>query len=268
MALAPERSISFPPANDKRHFHSACRKRRTNQRTSQNLFQWAGLEAPSPVKAAPPFDPLKLQIFARAIWKASSHAHGMLATRWLTSQGLALPDEVGIDVVRFHPALKLLGDERTPAIVWLLRDVFTDELVGIQRCYLDLDGKLIRRKTLGRSTYNCAIKLSDDAEVTTGLHIASSVDASIAAMNCGLRPVWTVPSAAALPDFPVLNGVECLTIIGGDDDAQAVADVSQRWSNAGREVRVINEDPPRSGELRGGELLRSGRQEVRPDHHQ
>jgi len=60
----------------------------------------------------------------------------------------------------------------------------------------------------------------------------------------GLRPVWALGSAGAIGIFPVLPGIETLTILGETDEAnrKAVLHCGRRWHEAGREVLII--DPP------------------------
>ena len=60
--------------------------------------------------------------------------------------------------------------------------------------------------------------------------------------SAGLRPCWAAGSAGAIAAFPVLGGVECLTLLAEHDDAsrRAVETCARRWHAAGREV-VINE---------------------------
>lgn len=208
-------------------------------RPSPDLFAWAGVFTPRR-NIAPPFDPRKSVKFALGIWHASIDArHAVLCERWCTSQNLNLPDDIDGDVLRFHPRLKH-GNDRAPGLIWLLRDVFTDEPVAIQRLFLDQTGSVIGRRTLGR-TKNAAVKLDADENVTTGLVICADVVNAIAAMNAGLRPIWFVNSLA---DFPLIPAIEALTIITTPDDADALA-VASRWQSAGREVHIItNEKPP------------------------
>jgi len=205
--------------------------RRAVARTAP-LLVWGGLEAaPQPVA----FDPKKLVQFALGIWHASFDArHAVLRERWTASSGVTLPDSIDGDVLRFHTSLKY-GDERAPGLIWLVRDIHTGEPCAVLRYFLDDGGNLISRKTLGR-TYNSAIKLDADEDVSHGLIVASSIEDGLKALNGGLRPVWALIGASALADFPVIDGVECLTVTSSDDDA--VGEVVQRWSNAGREVTV------------------------------
>lgn len=84
-----------------------------------------------------------------------------------------------------------------------MRDIFTTEPCSVLRVYLNDDGSVIARRTLGR-VYNSAIKLSADEDVIEGLHVASSVEAGLAAMAQGYRPTWVAMGADAV----ALPGVE------------------------------------------------------------
>jgi hypothetical protein len=95
---------------------------------------------------------------------------------------------------------------------------------------------------LGRAR-NAAIKLDGDSEVTLGLHIGEGVESSLAARLAGFRPVWALGSVSAITSFPVLRGIEAITVLGevGDGGAnQRAASVCvSRWSEAGCEVLVV-----------------------------
>jgi hypothetical protein len=61
-------------------------------------------------------------------------------------------------------------------------------------------------------------------------------------MSKGFRPMWATGSTALMAKFPVLSGIEALTIIA-DHDAngageRAAAEVASRWREAGKEARV------------------------------
>jgi hypothetical protein len=119
---------------------------------------------------------------ALGIWRACSDPRtSTLAESFFASRGIVLPDDVDGGVLRFHPALKL-GDHRAPALVWLARDVFSDEPVAIHRVYLSEDGNVIARRAIGR-LYNTAVKLDPDEHVTTGLHVCIGVETAVAAMS-------------------------------------------------------------------------------------
>lgn len=238
--------ISRPTAKDKQSFRTADR-RKLPKHQSPDLFQWAGVFTPRR-DIASPFDPRKAVKFALGIWHTAMPAHhAILAERWATSQNLILPDDIS-DCIRFHPNLKF-GNDRAPGLVFLLRDLNTDEPTGVLRIYLSDDGNVIGRRTLGRA-FNTAVKLDADDQVTDGLHIASTVERAVAAMNAGLRPIWFVNS---LTDFPLIPAIEALTIITTPDDTAALA-VAARFQGAGREVFIVsNEPPPRDIQPSGGD---------------
>ena len=52
----------------------------------------------------------------------------------------------------------------------------------------------------------------------------------------GLRPSWALASKGQLAKFPVLSGIEVLTILAEPDAETEVRDCGQRWHGAGREV--------------------------------
>jgi hypothetical protein len=192
---------------------AARRKPHKHSHQQPDLFGFVGDQAPS-------FDPQKLVKWATGVWRSAIDArHAVLCERWAASQNLQLHDDIDGDVLRFHPNLSFASD-RVPGLIWLLRDLFTDEPVSILRIFLDDDGVEIGRRTLGR-VYNAAIKLDTDETVTTGLHIASSIEDGIAAINAGYRPVWSIIGASAWAEFPVIGGIEALTIVG-DGDAETL----------------------------------------------
>ena len=64
-------------------------------------------------------------------------------------------------------------------------------------------------------------------------------------LNDGFAPVWACLSAGTLANFPVLGGLEALTVFADNDTpgAQAAEACVARWRAAGKEARVVA--PPR-----------------------
>jgi putative DNA primase/helicase len=63
-------------------------------------------------------------------------------------------------------------------------------------------------------------------------------------MALNFRPMWALGDAREVEKFPLLSGIECLTILVDNDASgtgQASAlECSRRWTSAGREVfRVV-----------------------------
>ena len=105
---------------------------------------------------------------------------------------------------------------------------------------------------LGRAC-GAAIKLDADASVALGLHVGEGVETCLAAHAAGFRPVWALgtvgivrrdgTTAGGIAAFPVLCGIEALTVLGELNDGGANYRASQacaaRWVEAGREAYIV-----------------------------
>jgi putative DNA primase/helicase len=178
-----------------------------------------------------------------------------IVERYLDRRKLILPDGVDGRVLRFNPYCPFGRGERHPAIIAVYRDIASDEPRAISRTALTSEGVKIDRKMLG-PIIGCACKLSADEDVTLGLHIAEGIETSLAGMMLGFVPMWALGSAGAISNFPVLSGIECLTIIADHDKVNpktgktpgqtAARLCSQRWTGSGIAVRRVT--PTATGE--------------------
>jgi hypothetical protein len=102
------------------------------------------------------------------------------------------------------------------------------------------------RLCLGAKKGGC-IKLTPDEDVTTGLAIAEGVETALAGIRVGF-PAWSCIDAGNLAAFPVLPGIEALTVIADHDQAglDAADQVALRWHQAGREARILTPGQPGS----------------------
>jgi hypothetical protein len=153
-----------------------------------------------------------------------------------------------IDAIGWHPAVYFnepghaLHGRKLGCIVGVMTDPVTAKPTGaISRTYIHEGRKLGKAKTLGSPAG--IIRLSEDADVLEGLHIAEGLETALAGMSIGLRPMWATGSTALMTKFPVLPGIEALTIIA-DHDAngageRAAGEVASRWREAGKETRII-----------------------------
>jgi putative DNA primase/helicase len=212
------------------------RRERTQPRCEQSA---------QPVKPAAPVKDNSAS--AVRIWRDATHPdpRGTLAERYLReSRGLDLPADLCGRVVRFH-ALCPWEKTRGPCMVVAFRSIADDTLVAIQRTLLSDDGKKLDRKTLG-SCSGTAIKIDDDTDVEQGLTVGEGFETCLTARALGLRPVWALGSASAIGDFPVLGGIDALTILAETDkkgsNAAASCECAARWTAAGREVLLVT--PP------------------------
>lgn len=128
---------------------------------------------------------------------------------------------------------------RHPAMVALFRHTLTDVPVAIHRTALTPDCRKIGRKMLGECR-DAAIKLSPDHDVTAGLGVTEGIETALSVMQAGWQPVWALGSATSIDSFPVLAGVESLTIFADHDPPgiEAANACAERWRAAGREARV------------------------------
>jgi hypothetical protein len=74
--------------------------------------------------------------------------------------------------------------------------------------------------------------------VLAGLHIGEGVETCMAARQLGLRPCWALGSKSAIGGFPVLAGVEALTILTEPDAEKETQACALRWHSAQREVLI------------------------------
>jgi hypothetical protein len=84
------------------------------------------------------------------------------------------------------------------------------------------------------------IRLSRDDEVTLGLGLCEGIEDGLALLLSGWAPVWAAGDKDGINKFPVLSGIDCLTIFSdrGAGEAEAAACV-ERWLKAGREAVVV-----------------------------
>jgi phage/plasmid primase-like uncharacterized protein len=174
---------------------------------------------------------------ALSLWSEGRDPRGTMVGRYLVKRGIGIPPG---DVLRFHPKLYHPAGA-SPGMVALLRDIATDEPCGVHRTYLTSDGKHFDKRMLGRSR-GAAIKLCADDEVNLGLGITEGIETALSVMATGWRPVWALGSAGGMRRFPVLTGVEALTIFADHDESgagEAAAEAcARRWAAEGVEVTI------------------------------
>jgi len=198
----------------------------------------SSIEPPERHRSSKPSEALHVELALR-IWRESVDPDGTLVERYLAHRGLALSPR--IEEAIQHLRLCPFKGEKVPAMIALLRDIRTDEPCGIHRTPLlpdSSDRDRSRGKAmLGRSR-GAAIKISPDDEVTLGLGLAEGIETAVAIIASGWCPVWAAASANGIAQFPVLDGIEELTIFA-DCDANGVGQraaraCAQRWHEAGR----------------------------------
>ena len=177
-------------------------------------------------------DDLKRRInTARSLWKTAVPLPDTLGQRYFVERR-----QLRIGVLGdLHHALR--WHEGIGAVVALMTDPLTNKPCGIHRTFLAADGTKSERRMLGRQG---VVRLSPDDEVTLGLGITEGIEDGLAVLLSGWAPVWCATSAGAIERFPVLSGIECLTVHADCDNAgiNAAQICVDRWVAAGREAVI------------------------------
>lgn len=181
---------------------------------------------------------------ARRLWCEAVQPAGSPVESYLRTRNLGLQDHAPI---RFHPACPR-GAERLPAMLALMTDPATGEPCGLHRTFLapDGSGKAPRgldgegaKMMLGGAG---VIRLSPDHDVTLGLGLCEGIETGLALLqHFRWAPVWAAASAGAIHRFPLLCGIESLTVFADADAAglAAARACKARWMEAGKEAHVV-----------------------------
>lgn len=186
--------------------------------------------------------PRSYNSMALALWREAIEPRGTLVQRYLEGhRRLELFEDVANRVVRFHPSCPFGPGVRHPCMLLAFRSITDDKLQAIHRTALSPEGKKIDRKMLG-PVAGSAIKIDPDENVEQGLAIGEGFETCLAGRLLGFRPVWALGSAGAIGSFPVLPGIDALTVLAETDDsganAQAIQTCGNRWAAEQREVIV------------------------------
>jgi hypothetical protein len=176
---------------------------------------------------------------AMTLWQEARSIAETIVPRYFAKRGIAsLADDIDVAVLRYHPNCPFGGDKQ-PCLLALMRDVRTNEPRAIQRTAINESGDKIGRMMLGPKT-GTAIKLTADEDIAMGLAIGEGLETVLSAMQMGFRPAWALGDANNLSAFPVLSGIECLTILIDNDKTgtgqRCALECSDRWTAAGHEV--------------------------------
>jgi hypothetical protein len=166
---------------------------------------------------------------------------------YLAERGITLDDVPEFGGLRFHPRCPW-GQITLPCIVARFTDALTNAPLGIHRRRIDSRDKPLSLGPISGGV----IRLWPDEHVAEGLVIGEGIETVLAAATriehhgTLLRPAWAAGSAGNLETFPILSGIESLTILV-DHDAngrgqKAAQRCAERWADAGREVILLTPD--------------------------
>jgi hypothetical protein len=171
---------------------------------------------------------------ALKLWNEARDPRGTRAEIYLRHwRKLDLPADLAGEVLRWHPG--------AGAMLALFRNIMTGEPQAVSRIFLDTHARRPERKFLG-PVGGAAVMLDPFDEVLEGLHVGEGLETCMAGRQLHLCPIWALGSAGEIERLPVLDGVECLTILEENDDvanARAIEICGTRWREAGREVLIV-----------------------------
>jgi CHC2-type zinc finger protein/Toprim domain-containing protein len=207
----------------------------------EHLRQPAGRSAPIKQDKRNPEETRK---FALSIWGDARQIKGTLAEAYLVARHIDISG-LPTAALRFHPRCIFGRGNYVPALLALFRDPVTNKPTGIHRIRLALDNQKVERRALG-PIGGSVIKLWPDEDVTYGLVIGEGIETTLAAATrikyrgTLLQPAWSAGNEDNLANFPVIDGINMLTVLV-DHDAnnvgqEAAARCIRRWRQASHEA--------------------------------
>jgi putative DNA primase/helicase len=165
------------------------------------------------------------------------------ALSYLQARQCLIPPADG--AVSYHARLKHFSGYVGPALVALITDAITGEPISLHRTWIEANGEKAkveppRLLLKDHRKQGGVVRLWPDEAVTTGLAITEGIETALSLAHA-FTPVWACIDAGNLAAFPVLPGIEALTIGADNDEAgrRAADACAKRWLAAGREVRII-----------------------------
>jgi putative DNA primase/helicase len=187
-----------------------------------------------------------------SLWHEAAVAQGTIVENYLTLRGCAPLSAACLnDALRFHACCPM-RKQYVPAMIAVMRDVITGEPSGIHRTALLDDGSGKRtmlhgmpgKLMLGRAK-RAAVMLCARAPC---MGIAEGIETALSAQKLFGMPVWACLSAHAIAGFPIIKGLNHLTIFADHDQAgiEAAKTSARRHQREGVEVEI--RCPPISGD--------------------
>jgi hypothetical protein len=178
---------------------------------------------------------------AERIWDEAVPIEGTPGALYFYKRGIdltLLPDFGGL---RWHPKCPW-QDSHIGCVIACFTDIVSGEPRGIHRRPIRKGEK---PRTLGPMS-GCVIRLWPDAAVARAVVLGEGTETTAAAAtriichNTLLQPAWAAGCASNMASFPVLPGIESLTLLVDHDASgagqEAAAACAHRWRTAGREV--------------------------------
>ena len=196
---------------------------------------------PPPIDAEEERERARKLALAERIWSKAVHIGGTPGALFFSKRGIDITLTPDFGSLRWHSKCPWGKNDTAPCIVARYTDAITGEPRGIWR--RPINGA--KPKALGPMA-GCVIRLWPDDAITTALVLGEGVETTLAAAlhithrSTLLQPAWAAGCADSMANFPVLAGIETLTLLVDHDrngkGQEAAAECARRWVSAGREV--------------------------------
>ena len=201
-------------------------QRRSLSREEREVVELAATEA----RKRDRLHRLQRHKLALRLWGEGVDIRDTLAERYLV-------EHRGHDVRGLNLDHLLRWNRHDQMMVALMTDAVSNAPCGIHRTFLDAEGRKTQRKMLGQKG---VLRVSADDEVHYGLGICEGLEDALAIILGGWQPVWACGDKGGIASFPILPGIDCLTIHSDRGPGEAEAEAcARRWHEAGREVLVV-----------------------------
>ncbi len=193
----------------------------------------------------------------RKLWKAARPIETFdPAGSYLRARGCTLPPVDGD--LRWHSSMQHPSGWIGPALVALITDIRSCKPLSLHRTWIGAShpgskAPIDRPRLLlkGHRKRDGVIRLWPDEEVISGLALGEGIETMLAAAR-GFRPAWATIDAGNLAAFPVLPGIDAITIFADHDQRnprtgkrpgiEAALALARRYVEAGldpaRSVRI------------------------------
>ena len=175
---------------------------------------------------------------AQYLWERSEGLQGSIAATYLQRRGCRMPPPDAD--LRYLPA----SGEYPHTMLARITDAISAEPMSLHFTRLIADGSKVadtpKKLLSAHRKAGGVIRLWPDDAVTCGLAIAEGIETALAAAHA-FTPIWSCIDAGNLAVFPVLGGIEALSIVADHDEAgiAAAEQCARRWAaHAGREVCI------------------------------
>ena len=183
----------------------------------------------------------------QALIDRSQAIRGTVAEEYLRSRAIVVPRPGGLcddAALRFVPRmLHWPTGKKFPCMIAPLTNAITNKLQGGHLTFLAADGcgkaNVDKPRLYVGPKGGGVVRLTANEDVTTSLCVGEGIETSFAGIMGGY-PTWACLDTGNLAQFPVLDGIEALTILADNDQPglNAAKKCAAQWTRAGREATV------------------------------